>query len=218
MRGLVTSVVEQVDRQKLALMLGSAGRIQELDLWISEEVIRAFNAPTLEIKRLALKKVPGSSVASGQDPSTLLTRFQSPALKTLALENFVWGEIKPMLSNVVVDLTLDKVHGIRVQEFITALQGMKNLRRLDINSANWDALQYALTDGIEELSLRGQRRIGGNSFLESLDTLQNLRRPDWNSSLLPHSVISGFKVLTFIMRPTKIIAGHCDWYSHCSTK
>jgi len=46
MRGLVTSAVEQADRRKLALMLGSAGRIKELDLWASEEVIRAFNAPT----------------------------------------------------------------------------------------------------------------------------------------------------------------------------
>ncbi|KZT23336.1 hypothetical protein NEOLEDRAFT_1170843 [Neolentinus lepideus HHB14362 ss-1] len=185
MRGLVTSAVEQADRRKLALMLGSAGRIKELDLWVSEEVIRAFNAPTLEIKRLALKKVPGSNVAPGQDPSTLLIRFQSPALKTLTLENFIWKEIKPMFNDVIEDLTLDELRGIRLQEFITTMQGMKNLRRLDTNRDNWSALQYALPGGIEELSIRGQRRIDGDSFLEALDTLPNLVRLNLESGLTP---------------------------------
>ncbi|TFK49820.1 hypothetical protein OE88DRAFT_389351 [Heliocybe sulcata] len=180
MRGSLTSVADEAEQQKFALMLGLAGEIRIMDLSISEDMIRASDAPTPKLNHLVLRKGSTPPVRPVQHPKTLLTRFRSPAVSKLQLQGFTWTEIKPLLGAFVEDLTLEQISDIPILQFGTVLEGMKKLRRLSASDAHLVVLHGTYLSKLERLKLFGleQQTVSGNSLLNAVGNMQQLERLD----------------------------------------
>ncbi|TFK49806.1 hypothetical protein OE88DRAFT_1662497 [Heliocybe sulcata] len=179
MRGSLVDLAKPADQQKLVRMQRLAGRIRSIDLCTSAAVMNAWNTPTPRLKSLALRRMPGTPAIQAQvtDPSTLLTRFQSPVLTKLELQGFTWNEVKPMLDDAIEDLALDRILGMRVDEFASAIKRMPHLRRLRMSYHSLIFLRALLLDTMEELMLVGLGQVlDGARFLAIVGQMQSLRR------------------------------------------
>ncbi|KZT23356.1 hypothetical protein NEOLEDRAFT_558542 [Neolentinus lepideus HHB14362 ss-1] len=135
--GSLCSDDDQTNCKKLRLIMSHSSRIRSLCITVSPGALKDLTeVPHIsemnKLEALDITQIPIETLEDGMPNTDILSRFQSPVLRSLRLTHFQFDDVQPLLCSTLTTLTLTGPGSASPSEMAQVLQGMPDLESLNL--------------------------------------------------------------------------------------